>query len=91
MKKGEYYINTRIRDKYMFNKTIINNLVKQCSEKRGEIIDNFLKMFVASRIDWFKEKPERMRRIKLIEERSENGLKTTYRIEMMTGKKKIIK
>jgi len=67
---------------------IINNLVKECSGKRAEIIDNFLKMFVASRIDWFKEKPERMRRIKLIEERSENGLKTTYRIEMMSGAKK---
>lgn len=70
---------------------IINRLFKEISEKRAEIIDNFLKMFVASRFDWFKEKPERLRRIKLIEERSNDGLKTTYRIEMMPGKTRLIK
>ena len=70
---------------------IITNLVKEISEKRAEIIDSFLKMFVASRLEWFKEKPERLRRIKLVEERSKDGLKTTYRIEMMGGKKRIKK
>lgn len=70
------------------NDNIIEKLVKEVSEKRAEIIDNFLKMFVASRLEWFKEKPERLRRIKLIEERSNDGLKTTYRIEIMSGKNK---
>ncbi len=70
---------------------IINNLVKEASETRAEIIDNFLKMFVASRLEWFKEKPERLRRIKVIEERSTDGLKTTFRIEMMSGKNRLTK
>ena len=72
-------------------KRIIDNLIKEVSEKRAEIIDSFLKMFIASRLDWFKEKPERLRRIKLIEEMHnspiENKITITYRIEMMSGKK----
>ena len=72
---------------------IINNLIKEVSEKRAKIIDSFLKMFVASRLDWFKEKPKRLRRIKLIEEKHnspmENKIITTYRIEMMSGKNRL--
>ena len=70
---------------------IINNLMKEVLEKRGKIIDDFLKVYIATRPDWFKEKPERLRRIKLIEQRSNDGLKTTYRFEMMTGKAKLNK
>ena len=74
----------------MEKEKIITNLFEEISEKRAEIIDNFLKMFVVSRIDWFKEKPERLKKIKLIEERSNSPINnkwiTTYRIEMMRGR-----
>ena len=78
----------------MNKENIIENLVKEVSENRAKIIDDFLKMFVASRLEWFKEKPERLRRIKLIEERHNttmpNMMTTTWRIEMMPGKSKTL-
>ena len=74
----------------MDKEKIMTNLVEEISKKRVKIIDNFLKTFVVSRIDWFKEKPERLRKIKLIEERSNSPINnkwiTTYRIEMMRGR-----
>ena len=79
----------------MEKETIIDNLVKEISEKRAEIIDSFLKMFVASRLEWFKEKPERLRRIKLIETRhnapSDRKIITTWSIKVMSGKNRGIK
>jgi len=79
----------------MEKETIIDNLVKEISEKRAEIIDSFLKMFVASRLEWFKEKPERLRRIKLVETRYNNPLDrkitTTWSIKVMSGKNRGIK
>ena len=67
-------------------KILIDNLFAEIVEKKAKIIDDFLKVYIASRTEWFKEKPERLRRIKLIEQRSNDGLKSTYHIEIMSGK-----
>ena len=79
----------------MGKENIIENIIKEVSEKRAEIIDDFLKMFVASRLEWFKEKSERLRRIQLIETRHNdflnNKIITTWSIKMMSGKNRQLK
>ena len=79
----------------MGKENITENIIKEVSEKRAEIIDDFLKMFVASRLEWFKEKPERLRRIQLIETRYNdflnNKIITTWSIKMMSGKNRQLK
>ena len=79
----------------MGKENIIENIIKEVSEKRAEIIDDFLKMFVASKLEWFKEKPERLRRIQLIETRCNdflnNKIITTWSIKMMSGKNRQLK
>lgn len=81
-KNKKFYVDIPTRKK----DNIIDKLFKEVAENRTKIIDDFLKTYVASRLDWFKEKPERIRRIKLIEQRSNDGLTLTYWIEMMPGK-----
>jgi ferritin len=75
-------------EKEVRTEKVISRLVKEVSNNRAKIIDSFLEMFVASRLEWFKEKPERLRRIKLVEQRSNDGLRITYSIEMKRGKLK---
>lgn len=72
--------------------SFIDNFLKEVNEKRIKIIDDFLKVYVVSRLDWFKEKPERLSRLELVEERyfdSANAkIIVTHRFRVRRGRRK---
>ncbi len=65
---------------------IIDKLVKEISENRAKILDDFAKAYLASRWeDYFsKQKKIDFRRLELIEKR--NGLETIYYFQLKKGK-----
>lgn len=67
-------------------KKIIDKLVKEISENKAKIIDDFAKVYLASRWDNYfsKQKKIDFRRLKLVETR--DGLKTTYQFMLTKGK-----
>lgn len=71
--------------------TKLEKIIEEVSENRARIINDFCRVYIASRADWFKEKPKRLRKMKLIEQRSNDGLKFTYSIQMMPGRQRGLK
>jgi hypothetical protein len=69
----------------------LQHIAEEIAENRAKTIDDFCKTYIAARADWFKEKPDRLRKIKLIEQRSNDGLKFTYSIELMSGPPRVLK
>lgn len=72
----------------MKEKNPLYRLVQEISTSREKIIDDFIKTYVASRLEWFKEKPERLTRLQLVEVISDDQLTRTYTVEIKTGKPK---
>ena len=61
---------------------LIMKIVKEVSEKRAQILDDFCKAYIASRWDDYfsKQKKIDFRRIQLVEERKENGAVFYFRL-----------
>lgn len=59
----------------MYNEQIIEEI----SHNKTEILNDFCKTYIASNIDWFLEDPKRISKLGLIEQKSTDHLKTTYK------------
>lgn len=84
-------------------KTALNrNMKKNFDEKikewvgavldgRAKVIDDFCKVYLASRSEWFIENPERLQRLRLEVQQvhTPNGIKETYTFSMKPGRSKL--
>jgi len=62
----------------MNKKPLLHRIIEEISTNRARIIDDFVKTYIATRLDWFMEKPERLTRLELIERTSDDQLTRTY-------------
>ena len=74
-------------------KKIIEGVIKEISENKAKILDDFAKAYLASRWDYFsKQKKIDFRRLELVEQRDSNCINgkitTTYFFRLRKGKLK---
>jgi len=70
----------------MTKNNIIEKIITEITEKRGKLLDDFLRAYLDSRFDKYKNKKELIKRLKLVEVISNDRLKTTWHFELKRGK-----
>lgn len=66
----------------------VEKLVEEISTNKSKIIDDFIKTYIAVRLDWFREKPERLTKLELVERISGDQMTRTYTLQVKSGKYK---
>ena len=66
----------------------IDSFVKEAMEKRAKIINDFCKMYLAARTDFFKQDPKRLTRLELCIKKNADGLGETMWFQIRPGKQK---
>lgn len=64
----------------------VDRFVKDALENRQKVIDDFCKAYLASRAEWFKEKPSRIKNLMLVTKQDTIGFGTTMWFEIKKGK-----
>ncbi len=72
------------------NENIIENLIKEVSEKKAKILDDFMKAYLASRWDDYfsKQKKIDFRRLELVEQRRDTEI--VWFVRLRKGKLPVI-
>ena len=64
----------------------IQNIAEQFAKHKGEILDKFIELYIASRWEeYFKEDPTRLKRIILVEQKTKDPLVTEYFFRVKPG------
>jgi len=63
------------------------DFVGQIAQKKSEILDDFLLVYVISRLEEFKKNPSKLRRLELVEQRKKDGTGSTFYFRLMGGRK----
>lgn len=65
----------------------IEKFVDDAMNNRAKVLDDFCKVYIASRADWFRKNPARLSSLELCIQKTSDGLGETYSFRVKRGKR----